>query len=130
MNSKIKSVAPFVRYLLKFIVLSFILAPAYIPLNVYALAIINPLIMSSETGAPIESFTDFAEAVALGAARIAFPIAAIAIIVAGFLFITAGGNEEKIRRARKTFYWILIGTAVVVGAFVLAFAFKEFIENL
>ena len=43
----------------------------------------------------------------------------LAIIYAGFKFIEAKGNPEKIETARRTLFWILIGGAIILGAQVL-----------
>jgi hypothetical protein len=58
--------------------------------------------------------------------NIALPIAALFIIWAGFLFVTARGSETQITKARTTFLWTIIGTAIVVGAKVIATAIIEF----
>ncbi len=44
-------------------------------------------------------------------------LAVILIIWSGFLFVTALGNDEKIKKAKKTFLWTLVGTAVFFGSF-------------
>lgn len=46
-------------------------------------------------------------------------IVAFFIIWSGFLFVTAGGNEEKIRTARTTFTWTMIGAAILLGAWTI-----------
>ncbi len=38
------------------------------------------------------------------------------IIYAGFMFVTAGGDEGKIKTARTTFVSVIIGTAIVLGS--------------
>lgn len=43
-------------------------------------------------------------------------IAAIFLIVAGFFFVTAGGNPENVTKARQMLINALIGVAVGVGA--------------
>ena len=45
-----------------------------------------------------------------------FIIAIIAILYAGFLFLTAGGNEETLKKARQVLIWGLIGIAVALFA--------------
>ncbi|HRY30981.1 MAG TPA: hypothetical protein P5328_01145 [Candidatus Paceibacterota bacterium] len=40
----------------------------------------------------------------------------LAIIYAGFLFVTAQGNEEAIRKAKSVFFWTVIGAIVLLGA--------------
>lgn len=41
------------------------------------------------------------------------------IIWSGFLFVTAGGSEEKIKKARTTFTWTMIGAAILLGAWAI-----------
>jgi len=42
------------------------------------------------------------------------------IIYAGFQFVTAQGNEEKITTARKSFMWTIIGALILLGAMTLS----------
>ena len=53
-----------------------------------------------------------------------FPIASIAsvffMIYAGFLMVTASGNEEKLGKAKTTFLWTVIGIAILLGAKVIS----------
>ncbi|KKU67314.1 MAG: hypothetical protein UX89_C0016G0017 [Parcubacteria group bacterium GW2011_GWA2_47_16] len=53
-----------------------------------------------------------------------FPIASLVsvffLIFAGFLMVTAGGNEEKLSKARQAFLWTVIGVAILLGAKVLS----------
>jgi hypothetical protein len=46
-------------------------------------------------------------------------LAVISFIYAGFLYLTAGGNESKIKDAHKIFWMVLIGFVVVLVAWVL-----------
>lgn len=54
-------------------------------------------------------------------------LAAIAIIVVGFKFVSASmaGKPEEVSKARQTLLWVLIGTAIVVGASVIAGAIAD-----
>lgn len=61
--------------------------------------------------------------------KIGYPIAVIFIIYSGLLFVTARGSEEKLKTAKKTFLWAILGTAVLLGATVLAEAIKATIES-
>ena len=69
-----------------------------------------------------KSFPCLVKALSEAAITIVVPIAIVAIIFAGLKFIIAGaqGNEGKIKEARNMLFWIVVGTAVVVGSFVLA----------
>ncbi len=50
---------------------------------------------------------------------IAIPIIILFIIYAGFLFVTAQGNESKLETAKSALLWSVIGGVVVLGARVL-----------
>lgn len=58
------------------------------------------------------------------------PIVVFFIIYAGFLFVTARGNEEQLNRAKQTIVWTLVGAALVLGAQALSVAIKETVESL
>ena len=49
--------------------------------------------------------------------RIAIILAIIGIIVAGLLFVTAGGNEEKLKTAKNALKWVVLGTMIIFGAY-------------
>lgn len=51
---------------------------------------------------------------------ISMPIITLFIVYSGFLFVTARGNQEQISRARKNFFWVIIGAILILGAWVLA----------
>ena len=58
------------------------------------------------------------------------PVLIEAIVINGFLFIAAQGNEQKLTNAKKMFYWIVIGTAIIMGAGVIAEIFFNFAQSL
>lgn len=43
----------------------------------------------------------------------------LALLWSGFQFITAQGNAEALAKARKNFMWVIIGGAVLLGAYVI-----------
>ncbi|MBI2637521.1 MAG: hypothetical protein HYW88_01345 [Candidatus Sungbacteria bacterium] len=47
---------------------------------------------------------------------IGLPIAVIMILFAGFTYMTAGGNPEKVKLAHRIFVWSLVGLAVLLVA--------------
>ena len=51
---------------------------------------------------------------------IATPIITLAVVYSGFLFITARGNEEQLRNAKRNFLYVLIGALLILGAWALA----------
>ena len=64
--------------------------------------------------------------------QIALPIAVVAIIVVGLRLLIAAvsGETGKITEAKKMLWWVLIGTAVVVGSSALALAVTQFVQDL
>ncbi len=48
------------------------------------------------------------------------PVLVVCIIYAGYILVTAGGNEEKVTKGKIWIFWTLIGAAIIVGANVIA----------
>lgn len=53
-------------------------------------------------------------------AKLLFPVVVIMILYAGFLFVIARGNTEKIGEAKKALTYAVVGAAIVLGAYGLA----------
>ena len=89
-----------------------------------AVAIENPI--------AAKSFPALIQQIAKAVRTIAFPIAIVAIIFVGFRFVThsASGNSKGLEEDKKMFFWVLIGTTVIVGASVLADAIVDFAKKL
>lgn len=69
-------------------------------------------ILGQNFGEVVQNIADQARAAAL-------IIAPIFVVIAGLQFLFAGESEQKISQAKKTLWWTLIGTAIVVGASLL-----------
>ncbi len=52
------------------------------------------------------------------------------IIYAGFMFVTAQGNEEKLTKAKNSLMWTLIGAAILLGANAIALAVQGTVTSL
>jgi hypothetical protein len=57
-------------------------------------------------------------------------LAVLAFIYSGFLYVTAQGNMEKIKTAHKALLYTAIGTAVLLGSWVIANAICNTIQQL
>lgn len=44
--------------------------------------------------------------------QLGMAVAVIVIISSGVMFMTAGGNEDRVTRAKTTFFWALVGLAI------------------
>ncbi len=51
---------------------------------------------------------------------VSMPIITLFIVYSGFLFVTARGDTEQIKKARNNFFWVIIGAILILGAWVLA----------
>lgn len=80
-----------------------------------ALAINNPI--SNPTGAAVGSMQDIINRIINGTWVIFGGIAVIAFLIAGVLFLTAGGDPEKITKARQAFLWGVAGVVVGIIAY-------------
>ena len=53
-------------------------------------------------------------------AMIALPIISLFLVISGFLFLTAQGNQWKLDTAKKNFFYVVIGALLILGAWILA----------
>jgi len=51
---------------------------------------------------------------------IALPIITVFIVISGFMFVFARGNEGKLTKAKENFVYVIIGAILILGAWVLA----------
>lgn len=61
---------------------------------------------------------------------IGVPIVTLAIIYSGFLFVSAQGSAEKLKKAKDALLHTLIGAALLLGAFILAEAIKGTVDDI
>ena len=52
------------------------------------------------------------------------------VIYSGFLYVTAQGNEEKLKRAHRALLYTVIGVAILLGAELIAIVIKNTITKL
>jgi TRAP-type C4-dicarboxylate transport system permease small subunit len=57
-------------------------------------------------------------------------IAVLMVMYAGFLFVTARGNEKQIGDAKQALFWAVIGAAILLGALVISQAISATINQL
>ncbi len=81
---------------------------------------------------PLHSPTlgDFIKVIANIIMQIGGIVAVVFIIWSGFLFVTARGNEEQLKKARSVFFWTIIGAVILLGAYAIAVAVVAFINSL
>ena len=54
----------------------------------------------------------------------------LAIVYAGFLFVAAQGNPEKLKTARSALFWTIIGGMILLGARMIANVVENTIRQL
>ncbi len=84
----------------------------------------NPL------GSSITDLPTFINVIVQFVLIIGIPIIVLAVIYAGFLFVTAQGNSEKLKKAKTTLLYTLIGAALLLGSFVIAKAIQGTVSQI
>jgi hypothetical protein len=84
----------------------------------------NPL------GNNIQDIPSLVEAILDIALTVGVPIIALAIIYAGFKFISAQGNKDKLEEAKKTILYVFIGAAILLAAYAIATAIVSTIASI
>jgi len=90
----------------------------------------RPTVLVNPLKGDIDDIPTFVEKLFNIVLMIAVPVIAIAIIYAGFLFVKARGNYDAIKDAKKTLTSIIIGAAIVLGAWVIASAIQGTIDEI
>ena len=62
--------------------------------------------------------------------QVGIPLIALMIMYAGFLYVTARGDPNKLTKAREALVYTLIGAAIILGAFVISNAITGTITEL
>lgn len=81
--------------------------------NTPSATITNPIIGVSDV-------SSFIRVILVGIVKIGIPIVALAIIYSGFLFVTARGNPESLKKAKSAFLYTVIGAAILLGSWAIA----------
>lgn len=79
-----------------------------------------------------KSLEELIGAISAGVLKVALVLAPLAVLIAGFRFLIAAsrGDQAGLSKARQLFMWTLIGTAILVGASVIATAVINFAKGL
>ena len=98
----------------------------FIPL--IALLVLPRIVLAADCGKtsalsnPLKfcSIADFIAGALQVLVMIALPIIVLFLVIAGFKFISAQGNEGKLGEAKKNFFYVIIGAGLIMGAWILA----------
>lgn len=104
----------------------------------------NPKLAASEVGAGLEKVKGpfagiskfdtsdpykFAGELIKIALQVGFMIAIVFLIIGGYFFMTARGNQEQSAQGRRTIIYALIGVAVMIMAYVAVSVVVDLVSN-
>lgn len=75
-----------------------------------------------------QSFTELLNSILDYAVLIVGPLAVLAILWAGFLFMTSGGDVEKVKRAKQALTWAVVGLAIVLTARGITYIIQDILK--
>jgi hypothetical protein len=68
----------------------------------------------------VSSIPELIKTILTGVLKISIPIITLAIIYAGFLFVSSQGDSNKITTAKNAFFYTVVGAGVLLGSWGLA----------
>jgi hypothetical protein len=87
----------------------------------------NPL--GNEQGG-IGSISDLLASILEIIITVGIPLVVLAVIYTGFLFVSAMGDKEKIKKARDAFLWTIIGGVIILASWVIAEAISSTVNQI
>jgi|AntAceMinimDraft_5_1070358.scaffolds.fasta_scaffold58627_2 hypothetical protein len=85
-----------------------------------SIKLINPLAPTGNPTGGINNVPDLVEAILNIVLQIGVPLVALGIIYAGYKFIAAQGVPDKLKEAKDTLVYVLLGAAILLGAYAIA----------
>ena len=67
-----------------------------------------------------ETINELIKTILEGVIKIGIPVIVLAVIYSGFLFVSAQGNPEAIKKAKDALLYTLIGATVLLGSWAIA----------
>lgn len=100
---------------------------AFTPTLILAAPFLTPPLGTGANGSDLKTiFSNILDV----AQTILIMVSTLYLIYAGFLFVIAKGNPEKIKKARDALFWGLIGTALVLCGEVLAYGIGDTVKSV
>jgi hypothetical protein len=95
-----------------------------VPTLIFAQRLDNPLSSQFDT---IPKFISGALKVMV---MVAVPVISLFLVYSGFMFVLAQGNQEKLGKARENFLYVIIGSVLILGAWVIASVLGNTVSEL
>ncbi len=119
---------------MKKIILSMILAFSVILPTSVALADDNAFELNvgieNPLGSGKDNIKDIIASIMKVIVDIAIPIVVVMVIYSGFLLVMAQGNPDKLKEAKKTITWTLVGATILLGAQLISTVLVETVSNV
>jgi hypothetical protein len=77
-----------------------------------------------------ETFDKFIDKILTVVIQVGATVLVFFIVYSGFLFVSARGNEEQLKKAKTAILWTVIGGAILLGAKVLEHAISQTITDI
>lgn len=103
---------------IKKLIIFLLLVSFLIPLTVQGVTIENPL-------GPNTTFWDLMTNIVNFLFKLSLPVGALMIVVAAFYFLTSAGDPEKVKMAKNTIIWTLVGILVLFLSVAFVVALKK-----
>lgn len=94
---------------------------------------IGPITLTSSINNPLGQdfdIIDFFQKLFANLVKIAIPILVLFMVYSGFKFVEAQGNEEKLKKAKQNFLYVIIGAFLILGAWTIATALRGTVDDL
>ena len=90
----------------------------------------EPYTVDANLSNPITSdnVTTLLEKLYRGFLAIVVPILVLVLVYSGFIFVTAQGSEEKLKKAKRNAGYVVIGLIIILAAEVLIAIFKNLVD--
>lgn len=91
-----------------------------------AYAVLAPLSVFAQQGAVFnnpaksQNIQSFIQSFLIAVVQISLPILTLFFVYAGFQFVFARGNKQKLADAKRNFLFVVLGAILILGAWVLA----------
>lgn len=78
----------------------------------------------------VDTLPEFFQKVVYIIIKIGVPLVAMAIVFAGFLFVTARGSDEQLKKAKLAFTFAIIGGLILLASWAVADAIKDALTTI
>jgi hypothetical protein len=119
-----KTLKNILNFCLPLLVILFFVAPSFVHAQSISIPIPNPL--KNTSGTIPDLINTIIDNIVLPIGGV---VAALMVMYAGFLYVTARGDTTKIKKAHEALWWAVIGAGILLGSKVIATAIQGTISK-